>query len=169
VLALIGEYGLWALLGVLVLVLLLTSRRWLPWLRAGTRRRKADDSEIDRTPLADDTPLPDDIPTAVRRLWQSGHPRDALALLYRASVDAMSTRANVVLVPGATEAACLRASRRMPEAADREAFAAMVRQWQYAAYAGRLPDGEAFEARLTELADRFAWHRGPATSTGVDA
>ena len=39
-----------------------------------------------------------------------------LALLYRASVEAMAARAEVALVPGATEAECLRASRGCPMA-----------------------------------------------------
>ncbi|GAB3338867.1 DUF4129 domain-containing protein [Marilutibacter aestuarii] len=167
--ALVGEYGLWFLLGMLVVVLLVTARRWLPWLRRGMRRPVREDSEIEHTPTPTPAPLPDDIPAAVRRLWQAGHPRDALALLYRASVAAMSARADVVLVPGATEAAVLRASRRMREPADREAFEAMVRQWQYAAYAGRLPSEEAFEAQLALLADRFHWRPGAAPSTQVPA
>ncbi len=167
--ALVGEYGLWFLMGMLAIVLLVTARRWLPWLRGGLRRPVREDAEIERTPTEAPAPLPDDIPTAVRRLWQAGHAREALALLYRASVAAMSARANVVLVPGATEAAVLRASRRLPEPADREAFAAMVRQWQYAAYAGRLPAEDAFEAQLALLADRFDWRRGDAPSTEVPA
>ncbi len=164
--ALVGEYGLWVLLGVATLVLALTARHWLPWLRAGTRRRGREASEVEQAVLEEPAPLPDDIPTAVRRLWYAGHAREALALLYRASVEAMVARAGVVLVPGATEAACLRAARRMPDAADREAFAAMVRQWQYAAYAGRLPDGADFEAQLVRLAERFGWHPGGAVPPG---
>ncbi|HRN62481.1 MAG TPA: DUF4129 domain-containing protein, partial [Luteimonas sp.] len=65
----------------------------------------------------------------------------------------------VALVPGATEAECLRASRRMPEAGDREAFARMVRVWQYAAYARQLPDEAGFESLLGDLSQRFGWAR----------
>src|SRR5688572_13314382 len=54
--------------------------------------------------------LPDDIATAARALWREGRPRHALALLYRASVESMSQRADIALPPGATEAECLRAS-----------------------------------------------------------
>ena len=69
----------------------------------------------------------------------------------------MTARADVVLVPGATESECLRASRRMPDADDREVFAHIVRTWQYAAYAQRLPaDGE-FESLLGDLSRRFGW------------
>ena len=61
------------------------------------------------------------------------------------------------LLPGATEAECLRASRRKPQAADRQAFARVVRIWQYAAYAERLPGEDEFEALLGELQQRYGW------------
>jgi hypothetical protein len=80
-----------------------------------------------------------------------------LALLYRASVESMSERAQMALPPGATEAQCLRVSRRMPDAADRSLFARVVRVWQYAAYAGRLPDDDAFESLASTLQQQFRW------------
>src|SRR3546814_12856604 len=64
---------------------------------------------------------------------------------------AMAQRAQVTLVPGATESECLRASRRMPDPQDRDAFARIVRVWQYAAYARRLPDEAEFDAMLGKL------------------
>jgi len=59
--------------------------------------------------------------------------------------------------PGATEADCLRLSRRLPEAEDRDAFQRMVRVWQYAAYGHSLPGGDDFEALVGLLAQRFRW------------
>ena len=58
-------------------------------------------------------------------------------------------------VPGQCPLKC--ASRRMPQAADRQAFARVVRIWQYAAYAERLPDDDEFEALLGELQQRYGW------------
>ena len=65
----------------------------------------------------------------------------------------------ITLVPGATEAECLRVARRLPDAGDRDAFARMVRVWQYAAYARRLPQEDEFEGLLGELSQRFGWAR----------
>ncbi|GAB3382150.1 DUF4129 domain-containing protein [Lysobacter fragariae] len=162
--ALIGEYGLWVVVGVLLLALALTSPRWVAWLRDATAREQRERGEVSReTVLADDAPLPEDIPAAARRLWRAGRERDALALLYRASVDAMVRRANVVLVPGATEAHTLRASRQMPSAEDRDAFARAVRTWQIAAYAHGLPAAEEFDELLGVLARRFGWQGAGAT------
>src|SRR3546814_2113543 len=85
-------------------------------------------------------------------------------LLYRASVEAMAQRAQVTLVPGATESECLRASRRMPDPQDRDALARIVRVWQYAAYARRLPDEAEFDAMLGTIAQRFEIGRAHVNS-----
>ena len=156
--ALIGEWGLWIIAGILLLVLLATAPRWWPWMRGGLRRRQGVDAaavEVEALPLPD--ALPENVAAAARRLWREGRPRHALALLYRASVDSMCVRAGVVLPPGATESECLRASRRMPDADDRSLFARMVRLWQYAAYARRLPADDEFEALIGQLQQRYGW------------
>jgi hypothetical protein len=156
-LALVSEWLLWGLVGLLVLVLLITSPRWWRWLRtSGARRRDV------VTPVVEEAvELPEVIPpdpaARARELWNQGRPRQALALLYRASVESMSERAEVVLPPGATEAQCLRASRRMPLEADRGLFARIVRVWQLAAYAGRLPDHDDFEQLASTLQTQFRW------------
>jgi hypothetical protein len=155
--AAIGEYGLWLLFGALALVLLLTSPRWMRWLRDASAREDSQPDEIRTTPTAESDAMPEDLPSAIRRLWHAGRERDALALMYRGSVEAMARRAQVVLVPGATEAECLRASRKLALADDREAFAQAVRTWQFAAYAHGLPATADFEALLDTLAQRFAW------------
>ncbi|GAA5068094.1 DUF4129 domain-containing protein [Lysobacter panacisoli] len=156
--ALVSEYGLWAVVGVIVLILLLTSPRWLRWFRRGLTRAPRESDEVRRSDADEpQAPLPDDVPTAIRRLWREGRQREALALMYRASVESMATRTQAVLVPGATEAEVLRVSRRLPLAEERDAFARAVRAWQYAAYAQRFPGAEDFERLLHELAERFAW------------
>jgi hypothetical protein len=157
VLAFIGEWGLWLVVGVLVLALLATARYWWPWMRgiSGARALPPDAPQSDALVLPE--ALPDDIATAARALWREGRPRHALGLLYRASVESMSQRADIALPPGATEAECLRASRRMPQAEDRHAFARIVRTWQYAAYAERLPGEDEFDALVGELQRRYGW------------
>jgi hypothetical protein len=151
------EYGLWLLFAVLVGVLIATAKHWLPWLQAVARPPLAVPEPVEVRAVDHHEPLPPDIAATARRLWAQGQPRRALALLYRASVEAMAARIDAHLPPGATEAECLRASRRMPEAEDREAFQRVVRVWQYAAYGHSLPEGGDFEALLDVLARRFRW------------
>jgi len=155
--AFIAEYGLWLLLAVLVGLLVATAKRWLPWLQLAARPPQAQPDPVEVRRVDEHEPLPPDIATTARRLWAQGQPRRALALLYRASVEAMVARIDAHLPPGATEAECLRASRRMPEAEDREAFQRVVRVWQYAAYGHSLPEAGDFESLLDLLARRFRW------------
>ncbi len=157
VLALLSEGVLWIVLGALLLVLLFTARWWLPWLRGSGRRRRETESHAMQQELQLPETLPPDILASARRLWREGKPRHALALLYRASLDVLGQRADVVLPPGSTEAQCLRAARRMPDEADRLLFARTVRTWQYAAYAGRLPSEDEFEALANDLHRRYGW------------
>ena len=156
-LALLSEAALWILVGALLLALVLTARWWLPWLRGSGRRRRETESEVTAHALQLPDTLPPDILASARRLWHDGKPRHALALLYRASLDELAQRADIVLPPGSTEAQCLRAARRMPQEADRRLFAHMVRTWQYAAYAGRVPSDDAFQALLDALHQQYGW------------
>jgi hypothetical protein len=157
ILALISESILWIVVGAVLIALLLTVRWWLPWLRGSGRRKRATPSPITQETLQLPEILPPDILASARRLWRDGKPRHALALLYRASVEVLGERADIALSPGATEVQCLRASRRMPVEADRLLFARMVRTWQYAAYAGRLPTDTAFETLLDDLQRHYGW------------
>lgn len=159
VFAFLAEWGLWILAGVLVLALLLTMGRWLPWMRGKTRRPPRVDNEVTDEAIAVPEALPDDVATEARRLWREGRAREALALLYRAGAEAMSRRIQSALPPGATEAECLRLSRRMAVAEDRQLFARIVRVWQYAAYARRLPEEAEFEALLGQMHARGGWLR----------
>jgi len=157
-LAALGEGGLWILLGLGVLALALTARRWLPWMR-GLRRALPQEGEVSVQAAPVDEALPDDLAGHARRLWREGRPRRALALLYRGSVEAMVARTGSTLAPGATESECLRSARRLSDPLDRDAFARMVRVWQLAAYARRLPQDAEFEALLDQLSLRFGWAR----------
>lgn len=157
VVGVIGEYGLWLLAALLLALLVGTWRHWWPWLHGrGKSLPRLTPSAISEMHLVPEV-LPADIVGSVRKAWQKGRQRRALALLYRAGVEAMVVRTGAVLVPGATEAECLRAARALPEAEDRDAFTGMVRIWQYAAYAQRLPDEVLFEQVLMRLATRFGW------------
>ncbi|MCC7634446.1 DUF4129 domain-containing protein [Stenotrophomonas rhizophila] len=153
----IAEWMLWGLVGILLVLLLVTAPRWLRWLRGSGGRRSAVAATVVEEAIVLPEVVPPDPAAQARTLWQQGRPRQALALLYRASVDSMSERAQINLPPGATEAQCLRASRRMPDPADRDLFARMVQVWQYAAYAGQLPSSEAFDTLAGTLLQQFRW------------
>lgn len=156
-LAAFAKLLMWGLVALLVGVLAFTLGRWLGWFRGGASEEEQAPAGVRTAVLSEPEPLPDNLPTAIRRLWQAGRHRDALALMYRAAVESMAKRADIVLVPGATEAQCLRASRKLGSAEEREVFARAVRTWQYAAYAQSLPESQDFDDLVGQLSQRFGW------------
>jgi hypothetical protein len=150
----IGEHILWLLAALLVALLLWRLPRWLPWVQR-QMRAQAPLPPIKSEALPAMAPLPPDIAAAATALWQAGQFREALALLYRASVLRLSARLDLPFPPGATEAECLRRSRRLEDLEARASFQAVLQTWQRAAYAHQFPDRAAFEALLGEWSRRF--------------
>lgn len=157
IVAFVLKHALIIVLLVALGFLLATLGRWLPWLRGVRMPRAAEPTPATSVPMPRDEPLPADIVGTARTLWREGQPRRALALVYRAAVVAMTARLKTALPPGATEAECLRLSRRLTDPDDRGAFQRMVLMWQYAAYGQRLPDEADFDGMLRDLAARFGW------------
>lgn len=154
VIAGLARVMLWLLIALLVGFVLWRSRHWLAsWFESDNK--PAATPEVTRAPAEHVQVIPEDVIDAVRTLWTQGRQRAALALLYRASVEVMVGRSGASLPPGATEAQVLRAARKLPDSADRTTFANVVRQWQYAAYAQRMPANEQFERLLDEAKLRF--------------
>jgi hypothetical protein len=151
--AFVGEYGLWLLAIVLLGFLLWRAPRWLTWARARIRGESAP-SAITEQAIERVEALPADIPTAVHTLWQTQRRREALALLYRASVERIAQRLGTPFPPGATEAECLRRARKLPGGEMQTLFTRVVRTWQAAAYAQRLPESSEVDELLR------AWSRG---------
>lgn len=141
--AAIAEYGLWILVGLAILVLLWRLPKWLPWVRDRLPGREPPAPVVEQA-LPEAAPLPVDVAGTAQALWDGGRQREALALLYRASVEAVATRLGAPFPPGATEAECLRRARRLPDAEAIGEFARIVRAWQAAAYAWRFPEPQAF-------------------------
>ncbi|HEX6834711.1 MAG TPA: DUF4129 domain-containing protein [Rudaea sp.] len=145
----IAQYGLWILVAVALFFIAINHRRWLPWLRDRIGA-PALPKEATVAPIAALEPLPDDVPAAVRALWQRGQLRAALALLYRAAVERLASSIDAPLPPGATESQCLRLARASRDAVYAALFARIVRCWQAAAYAQRMPRADDLEALLAE-------------------
>lgn len=146
---------LWAVAVTLLLALLWAARRWLR-LR-GRRASDAPGANVLTIALATAEPLPADPAARARQLWHAGQQRQALALLYRASVAALSRQLPQPLADGATEAQCLQAAQQLGDPRSRELFTLVVRHWQLAAWAGRLPSDAGFQALADALDARRGW------------
>ncbi len=149
--ALFAKFALWIAIGIALIVILLNHRRWLPWIAERLPRTAPLPAAVEVHALAAaEQKLPDDIAAAVRALWQQGRPRAALALLYRAAVARLVELIGAPLPPGATESDCLRAARRLRDQPYAALFARIVRCWQAAAYAQRLPPAAEVDALLAD-------------------
>jgi hypothetical protein len=154
--AFMAEYGLWILLALFLAFLVWKLRDWMPWQGEKTTSKRELDALSESDVLNLET-LPNDVSQVVQQLWPQ-QPRAALALLYRASVEKLADRLGIHFPPGATEAECLRRSKRLSQPESEAVFQRVVRAWQAAAYAHRLPDQNEFELLLGDW--KIRWEKG---------
>jgi hypothetical protein len=137
-----------ALKGIL-LALLVAAVAWLAWfalrrwpLRPGdpAMARTTVPSAVQETLVA--VAVPKGFGDQVHVLWRSGSRREALALLYRGTVERMATRLDEPVSPDATEADAIAGARRLDDDDAGRRAIRIVRTWQYAAYADRYPSDE---------------------------
>lgn len=96
-----------------------------------------------------DAPLPADLADATRKLWRAQRRRAALALLYRGCVEQTARLLQLPPSADATEADWLRQAAAIEDPVRAQRVIAIVRAWQFAAYAGRYPDDAAIENLLS--------------------
>jgi len=156
--SLVIEFGLWLLLAGLVLLLLATSRRWLPLLRAPARPSTARPGVQLAVGTITPESLPSDLPATVRRLWAEGDKRAALGLLYRGTVYAAVENHGVRLPVSATEGACVDAVTRQTTDGQSDYFRRAVAAWSALAYGAIDPGDRVVDA----LCDEWPAHYGSA-------
>jgi len=146
--AMVFKLLLWALLAAAVIGLL-----WVAWRQRGRWSMRAGEASLEAAPAVVravvDEPLPDDLAGSVRALWQAGRRREALALLYRGGVAQTASLLQLPPSIDATEADWLRHAHAIDDPARARRIIAIVRTWQYAAYAGRYPDDAAIDELLS--------------------
>lgn len=103
--------------------------------------------------------LPPDVPAAALAAWETGNHADALALLYRGSLAAVSERWTIPIEENATEGECVRAVHKTAPETVAAFFEAITRTWQTVAYAHRIPD----DVQVRELCARWATHFGASS------
>jgi hypothetical protein len=89
--------------------------------------------------------LPAEVAVAAANLWQTGRFREAMALLYRASLSRLVYRHDLVMSKGATEGDCLRRVKAMNQQTLFGYFQHLTDCWQNLAYAHQLPAEDEFE------------------------
>ena len=155
------EVLLWGGLAVLLVLMFVYRDRWLRPVARGP----ASEAEVPVPPemvagldVRPDS-LPDDIPAAARALWQSGHTREALSLLYRGSLSALVGHYAIDLPESATEGDVLMLARPALDDGSGAFLQELTRAWQLVAYGHRLPD----DTLLAGFCDGWARHFGAAS------
>ncbi|VAW61752.1 hypothetical protein MNBD_GAMMA10-1238 [hydrothermal vent metagenome] len=160
--ALLIEGIFWMVPVLIVFLLYYYREHWLHLIQ-GTRRQRKDEALPDTLFGLDlrRQSLPDDIEQAAHLLWQQKKCREAVSLLYRASLSALFGQYKFELSRGATEQDCLRlleiSERRLKTTTDADSrqlenmthqvlhFKQLTQVWISLAYAHRLPNEATFD------------------------
>ena len=125
------------LAGLLVIYLLRRFRGPLSRLGGGAREEAPPEVlfGLDVTPES----LPEDVPAQVLGLWEAGAGREALSLLYRASLSRLIDRYQIAFRSSHTEAECAALVSARGNASLSAYFDELTRVWRRLAYGHRLP------------------------------
>ncbi len=153
----LGHLVLWSLL----LLLLLALWRYRRALVALLPHRRTDDAfiaGINVSALLQPEALPDDVIHGAQTLWDTGHARDALSLLYRAALLRLGWHLQFALPDSGTESECLALVNRHADRDTSRAFRVLVDGWSRMAWQHRAPD------QFAPLIDAYR-----RTAAGADA
>jgi len=153
-----GEGLLWLLAGAAAVAVLLFLQRWLAQVERPQRPRRpaTDGPEVLFGLAVTPESLPADVAGRARALCREGRTREALSLLYRASIARLIDRFEVIIPASATEGECLRRARPALGPDGGRLFARLTAAWQQLAYAHRTPEAAAVEALCQEWPTVFA-------------
>jgi hypothetical protein len=147
------EYLAWTAVVIGVGLLIYYLSRLLDWLPEGKQRKESGNgkpSVLFGMPISPES-LPEDIPAAIRQLLEAGHIRQALGLLYRATLARLVHEGQLRIPDSATEGECrtlVAASRPAPEA---DYFGSLTNLWIRCAYGHLEPQAE----QILTLADTW--------------
>lgn len=131
----------WAALGMLVIASIWLAQRLLPAAADPDAHAPVLAEPVPRRKAAEPT-LPADPADAALRLVRDGRVREALSLLYRGALAAITSGSGVGVGIGDTEADCLRRSADALERPTYAYFGELVACWQRAAYSPEPPSAE---------------------------
>lgn len=95
--------------------------------------------------------LPDDVPQQVLKLWNEGKAREAIGLLYRATLSRLIYQFSFEFYDGYTEQECIRTVSAGSNSRVSEYVIQLTRVWQYVAYAHQSPE----QQEVIQLCDHW--------------
>jgi hypothetical protein len=130
--------AVWIFLGAIVLFGLYWVLRRLDWIRPPQSAVWTPPATLFGLDVRPES-LPQDVAGAAAQLARSGNTVAALSLLYRGTLAALLHRDRIELAGGDTELDCLTKTRQRIAAQTHAYLARLLRAWQAAAYAHRIP------------------------------
>ncbi|MET0934760.1 MAG: DUF4129 domain-containing protein [Luteibacter sp.] len=141
--------GVGTALKVVLIAFLVVGVAWLAWFAVRRWPSRRADPAIARTTVPSalkEAPVVANVAKGfgdeVHAMWRAGSRREALALLYRGTVERVATRLDEAVPLDATEADAIAGARRLDDDDASRRAIRIVRTWQYAAYADRYPTDE---------------------------
>jgi hypothetical protein len=153
-LALVLEILIWCLLAAGILWLVYLFREQLNFLfpsSAKTASKQNKQAEILFGMKVTEESLPDDVCAEVMALWNSQRERDALALLYRATLSNLIYKHGISFRASYTEGECVRLVRQKADKLVADLSADVTRMWQLLAYGHKQPE----QGHLEQLCQRW--------------
>ena len=158
-LARVIEWLAWLLLIILVVFVALRYRSWLGRFVKRSFRRdsiRPPQPEILFGLDVRESSVPQQLSGAVWALWQKAEHREAVGLLYRATLSRLIHQKGFEFQASDTEADCLRKVQARGEVALNEYCSQLTRIWQDLAYGHRVPDSNAVQALCQAWDSLFA-------------
>jgi hypothetical protein len=107
---------------------------------------------LDVTPQS----LPEDVGAQVMLLWSSKQPREALSLLYRASLSRLIDKHQLAFRPSHTEAECAALVRASGMVSVSAYFSTLTQEWRRLAYGHLLPEATTVESLCAAWSKEFS-------------
>lgn len=159
------ELLLWAAVLAGTIIVAIRYRHWLARFNPKwVRRTQTTELPVSLFGMAvNSQSLPEHISASAWTLWQQQRPREALALLYRASLNAL-LRQGLTLPPGATEGECVAEVHRQAEqlglsVTTQTYFAQLTEHWQQLAYGHLRVDTQKAEHLCRQWDSAWGKHR----------
>ena len=136
-LAKLAQFVLWGVIAAAIVYALWWIVRAIPWHRTPPPERYQAPASLFGMELAPEK-LPPDVPSAVLKLLREGKRREALGLLYRASLSRLVHQRGVELHASHTEMEVLALARS-------DYLRELIHAWRACAYADRVPEAQVIE------------------------
>lgn len=151
------EYSLWLIPVILVFFLIYYRQYWLGLLASSTSSKDKPAGLPDimfGIELSPDA-LPDNIPESALNLWQHGEEREALSLLFRASLIKIFTDRKIAVTRGLTEHECIKLVNNSVDHGRARYFELIAKLWIKMAYGHVKPEQAEFNQLCVSWGDYF--------------